>query len=203
VNDLAADDFDAYRVKVTVKNNKLLSAIERAGFKSCAEFCRWGELCPSQVGALIGLRIAPLTQNGDFSEAAKGVMQALGAAPSDLWTDEQLTMALKKNTGERVVSADSVQAMLANHNERMTLESPEDEVARLEAAEVVRGVLKTLRQSHQEVIRMRFEQDMSLDEIAAVMNLSRERIRQIEAQALRLMRHPSRYGLLSECLKVI
>lgn len=42
------------------------------------------------------------------------------------------------------------------------------------------------------VLRMRFKGKLSLDEVAKILDLTRERVRQIEARALRKMRHPSR-----------
>jgi hypothetical protein len=62
------EDASAYRVKVMVKNNLLLSAIEAAGYKSVAAFSKeigWNQ---SRVGSLIGLREAPLKANGEFSD---------------------------------------------------------------------------------------------------------------------------------------
>lgn len=42
------------------------------------------------------------------------------------------------------------------------------------------------------VLRMRFKGKLSLDEVAKILDLTKERVRQIEARALRKMRHPSR-----------
>ena len=42
------------------------------------------------------------------------------------------------------------------------------------------------------VLRMRFKGKLSLDEVAKILDLTRERVRQIETRALRKMRHPSR-----------
>lgn len=48
----------------------------------------------------------------------------------------------------------------------------------------------TLKEREREIIRMRFEEDMTLDEISKIFGINRERIRQIEAQALRRLRWP-------------
>ena len=59
------------------------------------------------------------------------------------------------------------------------------------------ALLKTLNQQEQEVMRMRYEDDMNYTEVAKVLNLSKQRIRQIEMKALRKMRHPSRSDSLA------
>lgn len=60
----------------------------------------------------------------------------------------------------------------------------------------VPGILESLTElteREQEVLKMRFMSGMTLDECAAVMSVGRERIRQIEAKALRKLRHPMRF----------
>jgi RNA polymerase primary sigma factor len=56
------------------------------------------------------------------------------------------------------------------------------------------GVLKTLDPNEEKIIRMRFgigyDREHTLAEIAQLFDLSRERVRQIEAQALRRLRNP-------------
>ena len=68
----------------------------------------------------------------------------------------------------------------------------------------VRGALTELDQKERKVILLRFgltgEEPKTLKEIGEMMNLSRERIRQIEAQALGRLRHPSRSRKLRDFL---
>jgi len=47
---------------------------------------------------------------------------------------------------------------------------------------------------------MRFEEELTLDECAIRLNVTRERVRQIEAKALRKMRHPARVGMLVDVM---
>ena len=50
---------DEYRVKVTVKNNLLLSAIEAAGYSSIAEFERAADIRYGGVAQFVALRTPP------------------------------------------------------------------------------------------------------------------------------------------------
>ncbi|MDR2510712.1 MAG: sigma-70 family RNA polymerase sigma factor, partial [Spirochaetaceae bacterium] len=58
------------------------------------------------------------------------------------------------------------------------------------------SVLATLPKREQEVLKMRFGLDdgysLTLEEVGLCFNVTRERIRQIEAKALRRLRHPKR-----------
>ena len=62
--------------------------------------------------------------------------------------------------------------------------------------EETKGILESLAPNEERVLRMRFgigyDREHTLGEIAETFNLSRERIRQMEAQALRRLRNPER-----------
>lgn len=75
-------------------------------------------------------------------------------------------------------------------------ESPARSVAILMLQEQLEKALTTLTQKEEKVIRLRFGlgdgRPRTLEEIGAIFNLTRERVRQIEAKALQKLRHPSR-----------
>lgn len=75
-------------------------------------------------------------------------------------------------------------------------------VRRRQLAEVIRVVIATLTPREERVIRMRFgigeKEDHTLEEVAQDFFVGRERIRQIEAKALRKLRHPSRCKKLKQ-----
>jgi DNA-binding CsgD family transcriptional regulator len=56
----------------------------------------------------------------------------------------------------------------------------------------VHAALSTLNEREADILRKRFSYKMTLQEVATAYNLTRERIRQIEAKAIRKLRHPSR-----------
>jgi RNA polymerase primary sigma factor len=74
--------------------------------------------------------------------------------------------------------------------------NPAEAIVNLNLAEQTRRVLATLTPREEKVLRMRFgigeESDHTLEEVGQDFNVTRERIRQIEAKALRKLRHPSR-----------
>ena len=85
---------------------------------------------------------------------------------------------------------------LGDFIEDKKITSPSDAVANHNLGEQTRKVLTTLTPREEKVLRMRFgigeKSDHTLEEVGRDFNVTRERIRQIEAKALRKLRHPSR-----------
>ncbi len=85
---------------------------------------------------------------------------------------------------------------LGDFIEDKSIISPADAVISMNLAEQTRRVLATLTPREEKVLRMRFgigeKSDHTLEEVGQDFEVTRERIRQIEAKALRKLRHPSR-----------
>jgi len=84
-------------------------------------------------------------------------------------------------------------------------ETPEDEVSKNLLREDLENVLDTLSPRERDVLRLRYGLDdgrmKTLEEIGQIFNVTRERIRQIEAKALRKLRHPNRNSILKEYIR--
>ena len=82
--------------------------------------------------------------------------------------------------------------------------SPADAASYLLLKEQLSEVLKTLTPREEEVLRLRFGledgKSRTLEEVGKRFNVTRERIRQIEAKALRKLRHPGRSKKLKDFL---
>jgi len=106
----------------------------------------------------------------------------------------------------------SLESPVASDEDTLLIDSIEDqnasplfEIAFLESRKAqIDDVLKTLTPREERVLRLRFGLDdgrsRTLEEVGNEYNVTRERIRQIEAKALRKLRHPSRSRKLKDCL---
>ncbi len=85
-----------------------------------------------------------------------------------------------------------------------TMPEPVDAAARELLKEQVRNALSVLTERERQVLEMRFGlldgKDYTLEEVGRYFNVTRERIRQIEAKALRKLRHPTRSRYLRDYL---
>ena len=95
---------------------------------------------------------------------------------------------------------DDEEARLGDFVEDKGLVSPSDAAIQLNMKEQLANMLRTLTPREEKIIRMRFGMEdgseHTLEEVGQTFSVTRERIRQIEAKALRKLRHPSRSGKL-------
>jgi RNA polymerase primary sigma factor len=101
---------------------------------------------------------------------------------------------------------DDEDSHLGDFIEDTNVESPIENTTNINLQETVREVLAGLTPREAKVLRMRFGIDMNtdhtLEEVGKQFDVTRERIRQIEAKALRKLRHPSRSEQLRSFLDI-
>ncbi|GGJ97477.1 RNA polymerase sigma factor RpoD [Luteimonas terricola] len=101
---------------------------------------------------------------------------------------------------------DDEDSHLGDFIEDTNVESPVDATTNTNLSETVHDVLAGLTPREAKVLRMRFGIDMNtdhtLEEVGKQFDVTRERIRQIEAKALRKLRHPSRSEQLRSFLDI-
>ena len=99
------------------------------------------------------------------------------------------------------ISAEKVQHDFIQDN---NIPVPAEEAAYTLLREQLEEVMETLTEREEKVIRLRYGlgdgRPRTLEEVGKEFNVTRERIRQIEAKALRKLRHPSRSRILKDYL---
>jgi RNA polymerase primary sigma factor len=134
--------------------------------------------------------ILPYDVHMRWAQAASKVVQVLRAAEEPV--------SLESPVG----SEDN--SMLGDFIEDEEAQEPMDAAAREMLREQVKNALAVLSPREREVLEMRFGlldgKDHTLEEVGQAFNVTRERIRQIEAKALRKLRHPTRSRHLRDYL---
>jgi RNA polymerase primary sigma factor len=145
---------------------------------------------------------------------SRQLMQVLGREPTDEEIAERLGWNAQrvksvKNVAREPISLETPigeeeDSLLGDFIEDKDVENPANQTAFTLLQEQLSGVLSTLPPREQEVLRMRFGLDdgysLTLEEVGLYFNVTRERIRQIEAKALRRLRHPRRSRRLKDYL---
>ncbi|MGA3325034.1 MAG: sigma-70 family RNA polymerase sigma factor [Terriglobia bacterium] len=139
---------------------------------------------------------------------SRQLVQELGREPTSEELAQRLEVAVEKVRSTRKVAQQPVslgtpvgkdgESALGDLIEDKTSVSPSDAVINLNLKEQVASMLKTLTAREEAIIRMRFGLDndtaCTLEEVGRIFDVTRERIRQIEAIVLRKLRHPKRSG---------
>jgi len=100
------------RVIVTVKNAKLLRAMEEAGFSTATELARASAVNNSIVGHYLNLKLAPYKSCGELRDSIVRIGFALKRLPEDLFPAPFLRHALESNRVTREVDAESLPALM-------------------------------------------------------------------------------------------
>ena len=139
-----------------------------------------------------------------FVRASRELEKELGRTPTNEEIGRRMETTEQKVQELRAISRDPVsldlpvgrdgESALRDLLEDRWIQPVADTMFESDVREETAGVLKTLDPNEETIIRMRFgigyDREHMLEEIAQQFNLSRERIRQIEEQALRRLRHP-------------
>ena len=141
-----------------------------------------------------------------FLRASRELEKELGRAPNNEEIGERMEISAEKVQKLKSISRDPVsletpvgrdgESALGDLIEDKWVDSPVDTVIDSNVKEETGDVLKTLSPKEEKVVRMRFgidcEREHTLEEIGQEFSVTRERIRQIEAKALRALRSPDR-----------
>ena len=132
----------------------------------------------------------PFTTTEDKQKAVARVSDIIRIAPEPLSLETPIGEEENSHLGDFIEDSDAV--------------SPADAASNLVLREQLEDVLDTLTEREREVLKLRFGLDdgyqRTLEEVGHIFKVTRERIRQIEAKALKKLKHPSRSRKLRDYL---
>ena len=147
-----------------------------------------------------------------LSRVSKQLMQELGRDPTNAEIAERMGLSENRVIEIQKIAQDPVslespvgeedESRISDFVEDESIKSPTDNAAQDILKAQLLQVIETLTPREQKVIRLRYGLDDShprtLEEVGKKFNVTRERIRQIEAKALRKLRHPNRSKKLQD-----
>lgn len=161
-------------------------------------------------GRTIRIPVHMIETINKLARTNRQLVQELGREPTPEEIAEKMEMSVDKVKKVFKISKEPISletpigeeedSSLGDFIEDKKIISPQDAVMSITLSEQTRSVLSTLTPREEKVLRMRFgigeKSDHTLEEVGQDFFVTRERIRQIEAKALRKLRHPSRAQLL-------
>lgn len=184
------------RMIVTVRNNLLMKRREQLGL-SMNKLAKKIGMRATSYGRLEGLKKSPLKKNGEWTADAKCIARFHRVSEEELFP--AALEEIEKTRVERELEASEM--FLLHNGQKTQLEySPDIAFDQMNLSEVSKEVLATLTPREQTVLMLRFglfgEEEHSLAKVGEIIRVCNDRVRQIEAKALRKLRHPSRAKLL-------
>ena len=168
----------------------------------------------SDQARTIRVPVHMIEQINKVTRESRQLMQKLGREPNDDEIAAQLGWSIEKvkqvkNVAREPISLETPigeeeDTLLGDLIEDKGVENPSNKTELTLLQEQLEMVLSSLPEREQEVLKMRFGIDggypLTLEEVGLYFNVTRERIRQIEAKGLRRLRHPKRSRKLKDYL---
>jgi RNA polymerase primary sigma factor len=168
----------------------------------------------SDQARTIRVPVHMIEQINKVMRESRQLMQVLGREPSDEEIAEHLGWTISrvksvKNVAREPISLETPigeeeDSLLGDFIEDKDIENPASQTAFRILQQQLHSVLTSLPPREQEVLKMRFGlvdgYSLTLEEVGLHFNVTRERIRQIEAKALRRLRHPKKSRRLKDYL---
>lgn len=208
------------RAVIRIKNNYLISFRESLGLTQ-EEIAKKFKVSFTKWNAYENLREYPISRKttGEilgWNSFAVKISKAMNKEPRDIFPEA--FQFIEKNITSFEIDSDIYLSLQANENKNIfLLDSPDKILEEDDLKNTVREVLETLNPREREVLERRYGfngEAESLDAVGLAIPkfhkngkliknsfITRERIRQIEAKALRKLRHPARANKLKEVME--
>jgi RNA polymerase sigma factor (sigma-70 family) len=181
---------DFYAI-LKVQNGRIRKAMQEAGITNAARLAEKAGRSAGSVGDLLNFKISPRRiKDGKWRKVTMDVCDALMVDPSDMFPDH-LVATMDSNQIAGFVERGQIPFA-----DKRRLPSPVEAAVAQELKDKIERVLQTLTFREREIVKLRYALEgghsYTLEEVARIFDINRERVRQIEAKGIRKLQHPAR-----------
>jgi RNA polymerase sigma factor (sigma-70 family) len=183
-----------YKLEVRIKNGKFSKMMESFGIKTVAELAKKSNVSLAALYSIANLQLDPFLRvrdsylgtriiEGHYKKAYTELSDFFCVSPLDLWP-EDLKESLKKSVTTKYFDLKDIPQLgpIVGHKE---LPDPEEHADKYFQKEIIEKALSSINPKYEKVLRMRFFEDCTYDQIGDEIGVTRERVRQMIMKGLR------------------
>jgi len=167
-----------YRVKITIRNNRLLKAIEDKGYRSVSDFCRKTNLQEGLVNLIVRGATKPLRKDGSLNPTVLNLLEYLDLSVEDAFTERQL-QGFNKNSFQVEMNENQLSSLTSPQQNTEVIAMEKDLTKTLDSL-----MLALLTPREEQCVRSYYYQNKTLSIIAKEHGVTMERARQIISKGL-------------------
>ncbi len=168
-----------YRVKINIRNNRILKAIEEKGYRSTRQFCMSNGLGYQRVVEIINGRKKPLKENGTLSKCVINLLDQLNLNIENAFTERQL-QGFKKHSFQMEMSESQLASISSAPTKNAELSLMEKDVNKV----LNTLMTETLKPREEKIIRGYYFENKNTEDSAKEFGITRARVDQIIKKSL-------------------
>ena len=190
-----------YRIKITIRNDRMLSAMEEMGYSSVASFCKKFNRPYVITAEYFAGKRSALDKHGELKDGVKELLTILGLTPEEAFTKRQLK-GFNKTSFEIKTTEDKILSFM-----KPPIKNLESLMMEKEAHKILDSMLNNLLPREREAIKFKHNIEdcpyttgkiPTWDEIGLCFMVTRERARQIYFNGIRKLRTRDNIELINK-----
>ena len=190
-----------YRIKITIRNDRMLSAMEEMGYSSVASFCKKFNRPYVITAEYFAGKRSALDRHGELKDDVKDLLTILGLTPEEAFTKRQLK-GFNKTSFEIKTTEDKMLSFM-----KPPIKNLESLMMEKEAHKILDSMLNNLLPREREAIKFKHNIEdcpyttgkvPTWDEIGLQFSVTRERARQIYFNGIRKLRTRDNIELINK-----